>query len=113
MKIIRANSSSFKEEIAPLLNRSSFDKEIDRGVAAILEDVKSRGDAALCEYARKFDKADLTPKQFKVELPSVSIKVDPRQADLLETRVIDGKSYLLIPIEGDIAVNGQPVFAVK
>ena len=55
----------------------------------------------------------VTPKQFKVEMPSVSIKVDPKQADRLETRVIDGKSYLLIPIEGDIAVNGQPVFAKK
>jgi len=52
----------------------------------------------------------VTPKQFKVELPSVSIRVDPGQADLLETRVIDGRSYLLIPIEGDISVNGQPVF---
>ena len=55
----------------------------------------------------------VTPKQFKVDLPSVSIKVDPKQADLLETRVIDGRSYLLIPIEGDIAVNGQPVFPGK
>ena len=55
----------------------------------------------------------VAPKQFKVDLPSVSIKVDPKQADLLETRVIDGRSYLLIPIEGDIAVNGQPVFPAK
>ena len=53
----------------------------------------------------------VTPKQFKVDLPSVSIKVDPKQADLLETRVIDGRSYLLIPIDGDISVNGQPIFA--
>ena len=30
--------------------------------------------------------------------------------DLLETRTIDGLSYLLIPIDGDISVNGQPVF---
>ena len=55
----------------------------------------------------------VAPKKFKVDLPSVSIKVDPKQADLLETRVIDGRSYLLIPIDGDIAVNGQPVFATK
>ncbi|MBQ9210755.1 MAG: DUF4317 domain-containing protein [Clostridia bacterium] len=52
----------------------------------------------------------VTPNQFKIDLPSVSVKVDPEYADLLETRVIDGRSYLLIPIEGDIAVNGQPVF---
>ena len=55
----------------------------------------------------------VAPKQFKVDLPSVSIKVDPKQADLLETRVIDGRSYLLIPIDGDIAVNDQPVFAAR
>ena len=55
----------------------------------------------------------IAPKQFKVDLPSVSIKVDPKQADILETRVIDGRSYLLIPIEGDIAVNGQHVFPKK
>ena len=52
----------------------------------------------------------VSPKQFKVDLPSVSIKVDPEHKDLLETRVIDGRSYLLIPIDGDISVNGQPVF---
>ncbi len=28
----------------------------------------------------------VTPKQFKVEMASVSIKVDPKQADLLKTR---------------------------
>ncbi len=52
----------------------------------------------------------VAPKQFKVELPSVSIRVDPDHAGLLETRVIDGRSYLLIPIDGEIAVNGQPVY---
>ena len=52
-------------------------------------------------------------KQFRVELPGVSIKADPVHRDLLETRVIDGRSYLLIPIEGEIEVNGQPVFAPK
>ena len=49
------------------------------------------------------------PKQYKVELPNVSIKVDPEHTDMLETRVIDGRSYLLIPIEGEIAVNGQTI----
>ncbi len=55
----------------------------------------------------------VAPRKFQVKLPSVSIRVDPDHADLLETRMIDGHSYLLIPIEGDIAVNGQPVFASR
>ncbi len=53
----------------------------------------------------------VTPKQFKVDMPGVTIRMDPQQADLLETRVIDGRNYLLIPVEGDVSVNGQPVFA--
>ena len=48
-----------------------------------------------------------------IDIQHYSIKVDPKQADMLETRVIDGRSNLLIPIDGDIAVNGQPVFATK
>ncbi len=55
----------------------------------------------------------VAPRKFQVKLPSVSIRVDPEHADLLETRTIDGHNYLLIPIEGDIAVNGQPVYASR
>ncbi len=51
----------------------------------------------------------VTPKQFKVEMPNVSVRVDPKQTSMVETRVIDGLNYLLIPIEGEISVNGQPV----
>lgn len=35
------------------------------------------------------------------------------KADLFEIRAIDGRSCLLIPIEDDIAANGQPAFATK
>ncbi len=66
MKIIRADSRTFSEEIAPLLNRSSFNADIERSVAGILEDVKANGDKALCEYALRFDKCRLSPGQFAV-----------------------------------------------
>lgn len=51
--------------------------------------------------------------QFRVDLPGVSVKADAEHRTLLETRVIDGRSYLLIPIDEGIEVNGQPVFAAK
>ena len=46
------------------------------------------------------------PKQFSVKLPDVVIKIAPERADLIETRVIDGKKYLLIRAEEGVEVNG-------
>ena len=51
----------------------------------------------------------IAPKQFKVETPSISIKVDPAHTDLVQTRMIDGKCYLLIEADGDVEVNGMIV----
>jgi len=51
----------------------------------------------------------VTPKQFKVDTPSVSIRVDPERSDLIETRVIDGKNYILVLADGDVQVNGVNV----
>ncbi len=49
------------------------------------------------------------PKEFKVDTPSVSIRVDPDRSDLIETRVIDGKCYILVLADGDVQVNGVNV----
>ena len=93
-----------KQDVARML--------MDGGVSAErVEAFRNGFDATFGERAVLPAVNVVAPKQFKVDLPSVSIKVDPKQADLLETRVIDGRSYLLIPIDGDISVNGQPVFA--
>ena len=49
-----------------LFERPGYPPEIERSVAEILENVRTRGDQALSEYALKFDKAELTPAQFRV-----------------------------------------------
>ena len=38
-----------------------------------------------------------------------AISVDPAYSYLVETRVIDGRKYLLIPAGEDVEVNGLPV----
>ena len=48
-------------------------------------------------------------KQFQVSTPDVIIKISPAYSALVETRVIDGKKYILIPAEGDVEVNGLPI----
>ena len=51
----------------------------------------------------------VTPKTFKVNTPSVTINVDPAHSDLIETRIIDGRRYILVLADGDVAVNGVNV----
>lgn len=51
----------------------------------------------------------VAPKQFLVSTPSVSIKVDPQRSDLIETRVIDGKCYIMVLADGEVEVNGVQV----
>ncbi|MEG2703196.1 MAG: DUF4317 family protein, partial [Clostridia bacterium] len=51
----------------------------------------------------------VAPKQFTVNTPSVSIRVDPEHSNLIETRIIDGRCYILVLADGDVEVNGVSV----
>lgn len=52
----------------------------------------------------------VSPKQFEVRTPSVQIRVAPERSDLVETRQIDGHTYILIRAdEGQVEVNGVNV----
>ena len=56
-------------------------------VAPVIEQVKQRGDAALIDYARQFDKADLTGKSLlasKGEIDAAFDKLDPELINALE-----------------------------
>ncbi len=48
----------------------------------------------------------VSPKEFRVSTPSVSIRVDPEHADLISTRTIDGARYIMILADGAVEVNG-------
>ncbi|MBE6905167.1 MAG: DUF4317 domain-containing protein [Ruminococcaceae bacterium] len=45
-------------------------------------------------------------KQFEVRTPDVTIRVDPGRSDLVETRMINGKKYILIRADEGVEVNG-------
>ena len=50
-------------------------------------------------------------KTLEVRTPDVVVKIAPEKAALMETRVIDGCSYLLIQIDDYIEVNGVAIKA--
>ena len=45
-------------------------------------------------------------RKFEIKTPDVVIHVAPERADLVETRVIDGRKCLVIPMEDNVEVNG-------
>ena len=49
------------------------------------------------------------PKLLEVKTPDVTIRVSPERSDLVETRVIDGKRYILIRADDGVEVNGVNV----
>ncbi len=54
------------KQLEALFGRPAYPPEIEADVAAIIADVRARGDAALVEYAKKFDRFDLTPENIRV-----------------------------------------------
>ena len=90
-----------------------------KDVAAILRDCGGSEEqiAAFCGKCGELfgEDAALSPanlidsKRFEVKTADASISLDPEHSYLLETRVIDGKKYLLIPAGEGLEVNGMPV----
>ena len=110
--------------------RQSIDMHKESKVAEPLlvtkEEVKSAlytcgvSDASMSKFSAQFDEvfghdAQLHPKnlidnkRFEIATADVSIKVNPECSDLIETRVIGGIKYLLIPADENVEVNGVPI----
>ena len=52
-------------------------------------------------------------RKFNIETPDIIIKVNPDRADLVETRIIDGRQCLVIAVDDHIEVNGINVRTMK
>ncbi|MHC8510450.1 MAG: histidinol dehydrogenase [Rhodospirillales bacterium] len=61
--------------------------DVDADVAAIIADVRARGDAAAAEYTRRFDGFDAQPENLRVtdaEIDAAAGQVDPETLDALK-----------------------------
>jgi len=115
---------SITEDVNEMIRENSNDKETDDHVELGKGDMKrllaSNGasEEQLHQFDRIYDEAvgdDNSPlvaeniqdqKHLVVKSLTMKLDVKSESADLVETRVIDGREYLLIPIADDIEVNG-------
>ena len=90
MQIIPRHDPQFDQRLEKLTARTAFDPGIDRDVADILEGVRTGGDAALVEYARRFDKVTLTPNDFLVseeEWDAAEERLEPKTCKAIRAAI--------------------------
>lgn len=83
-----------KASAVPDTNITAFEKEFDTQFGA---------ETALSP------KNIVDTKQIEVAAPGVKIRIDSQRDDLIETRMIDGRKYILIKAEEGVELNGIPI----
>ena len=82
MKLLKHTDKNYERRLKQLCATSSlFDPKIEAGARSIVERVAVKGDAALIEFAKKFDGATLTAKTLRVpdaELTTAGKSVDAK-----------------------------------
>lgn len=101
-----------KEELEPLmLEKQDIRRLMEQGGAPeeSLECFEETFDAVSGEQSSLLATNIANPKKFSIQTPDVVVTVNPERADLVETRLIDGKQRLLITVDDHIEVNGVNV----
>lgn len=93
-----------KPEVKNLLVQSGASDEV-------MEHFEEQFDQTAGENTSSLATNLTSAKTLEVRTPDVVVKIAPEKAALMETRVIDGCSYLLIQIDDYIEVNGVAIKA--
>lgn len=124
MRIVKLTNESKSNILENLLKRSpnSYGK-FESAVADILANVKSRGDDALFEYTRNFDKSDINPSNIVVtqeEIDEAYSLVDDKLLDVIRKALVNirdyhekQKQYSWFDSKPDGTILGQKVTALS
>jgi len=87
MRIVDLSVELNLNEVDSLLAPDDFQQNIENTVNEIIEDVRRRGDEALCDYTKRFDEFDLTPGSMRVyeeEIHRYASDADDELVEILE-----------------------------
>ncbi len=98
LKRLKSSSADFAAKLAALLAfEGAQDPAIDATVAGVLADVKQRGDAAVLDYTRRFDRvqaASVAQLEFtRDEMQSALASITPAQRGALEQAAARVRAY--------------------
>lgn len=72
MRTLHSSDKTFSAELAAFCRGAEVSRETSASVAAILADVRARGDLAVANYAAKFDGAKLRSRDFRVPVAELA-----------------------------------------
>lgn len=88
-----------KAEVKYLLAKSGVEEEK-------LEDFDARYEEAAGEKNELLVSNIASTKKFEIKTAEISIQVSPEFADLIETRIIDGRKCIVIGVDDQVQING-------
>jgi histidinol dehydrogenase len=102
-----ASAPGFEGDFSAFLGRNrDIDENVDRIVADIIADVRARGDAAVLEYTKKFDKVDVDAQGLRItqaerEKAAAKVPAAQREALAFAARRIEAFHRQLLPKDVD------------
>lgn len=97
MRTVRLTQETKKNILEDLLKRSPNQyKEYTERVEEILREVRERGDEAVFEFTKRFDKAELTPATIRVteeEIAEAYEKLPKRTVEVIRKAIVNIRSY--------------------
>ena len=97
MKIQELNRDTTKDILDKLLKRSPINyTEYEKTVNDILSDVRQRGDEAVFEYTKRFDKADINASNVQVtqaEIDEAYKEVSPELLDVIRKALVNIRAF--------------------
>ncbi|SOH92424.1 histidinol dehydrogenase [Monaibacterium marinum] len=96
-QFLSTTNPDFETAFTELLGmKRESDADVDAAVAAIIADVRARGDAALIEYTARFDRLTLTPETLaftEQEIDAAIATVPPAEREALELAAARIRAY--------------------
>jgi histidinol dehydrogenase len=106
-KRLDAAAPGFEKDFSAFLGRNrDTDENVDRVVADIIADVRARGDAAVVEYTKKFDKVDTDAMGLRISnaerhVAAAKVPLAQREALTFAARRIEAFHRALLPRDVD------------
>jgi len=102
MKIVDVTSGIDPVQIDALVGGSGQEPRVESTVTAIIADIRERGDAALCDYSKRFDDFSLTAASMRVpaaEIRKYAEAADPEMIEVLRAAIRNIREFHVHQVE--------------
>lgn len=111
MQFLYRDDKDFQARLGQMLSREPFSPEIEAAAATIIDEVRRRGDEALCDFAEKFDHARLAPSQFRLgdeEVDEACKSVSPEDREAIDMAVAHIQEFYSHTLPKDWRYSPRP-----